>query len=93
MTNPSLLSPLQIRHIISDFAVFIAVVVWVVVDILAMVDTPKLDVPNVFEHGVYTDSSRNGSFIINPLGLYVCMRERVRACVCLMCTCVLLVTG
>ncbi len=60
-------SSLQIRHIFSDFAVFISVVVWVVVDVLARVDTPKLSVPNVFEHGVYTN--RNRSFLINPLGM------------------------
>ena len=53
---------------------FIAVVVWVVVDVLARVDTPKLEVPNVFEHGVYTDrTTRNGSFLINPLGVCVCV--------------------
>ncbi len=52
--------------ILSDFAVFIAVVVWVVVDVLAKVDTPKLEVPNVFENGVYTQ--RNRSFFIDPLG-------------------------
>ena len=70
----SLFPPLQVRQIISDFAVFIAVVVWVVVDVLARVDTPKLDVPNVFEHGVYTDrTTRNGSFLINPLGVCVCV--------------------
>ncbi len=53
----------------SDFAVFFSVVVWVVVDVLARVDTPKLEVPNVFEAGVYSHPNR--SFIINPLGMYV----------------------
>ena len=36
------------------------------IDVLAQIDTPKLEVPNVFKHGVY--SSENRSFIINPLG-------------------------
>lgn len=39
---------------------------WVVVDILAKVNTPKLEVANVFEEGVY--SKENRSFFINPLG-------------------------
>ena len=39
---------------------------WVVVDILARVDTPKLEVANVFQEGVY--SKENRSFLINPLG-------------------------
>lgn len=55
-----------VRRVISDFAVFISVIVWVVVDILSRVDTPKLDVPNVFEDGLFADSRRG--FIINPLG-------------------------
>lgn len=66
--NPSLTLSLslQIRTIFSDFAVFFSVVMWVVVDVLARVDTPKLEVPNVFESGVY--SQENRSFIVNPLG-------------------------
>ena len=40
---------------------------WVVVDILAQVNTPKLDVPNVFQEGLFTDANRT-SFIINPFG-------------------------
>ena len=51
----------------SDFAVLFSVVVWVIVDFLSQVKTPKLDVPNVFETGVYTLENR--TFIINPLGM------------------------
>ena len=62
-----LLSLSQIRHLFSDFGVFISVVVWVVVDVLAQVSTPKLKVPNVFERGVYS-TAVNRSFLIDPLG-------------------------
>lgn len=55
------------RRIISEFAVFISVVVWVVVDVLAGVNTPKLEVPNVFTEGVFTSPNRTSLFI-NPLG-------------------------
>jgi len=58
---------IQTRRIISDFAIFISVIVWVVVDVLAQVNTPKLDVPNVFQEGLFTDDNRT-SFIINPFG-------------------------
>ena len=54
----------------SDFAVFFAVVVWVCVDVLARVNTPKLIVPNVFEHGIFTMENRTSIFI-NPLGTYM----------------------
>jgi hypothetical protein len=54
-----------VRHVISDFAVFLAVIVWVTIDILAGIDTPKLIVPNVFVSGFY---SSDRGFIINPLG-------------------------
>lgn len=56
----------QVRHIISDFSVFIAVIVWVAIDILAGIDTPKLIVPDVFASGFYSSPDRG--FIINPLG-------------------------
>ena len=56
----------QVRHIISDFAVFIAVIVWVLIDILADVDTPKLIVPEIFSVGFYSNPNRG--FVINPLG-------------------------
>ena len=65
--TPSLLPHSQVRRVISDFAVFIAVIVWVVVDILAKVDTPKLDVPNVFDEGLFALPNR--TFIINPVGM------------------------
>lgn len=58
---------IQIRRLVSDFAVFISVVVWVVVDVLAQVNTPKLVVNNVFSEGVFTDANRTSLFV-NPLG-------------------------
>ena len=45
---------------------FLAVIVWVAIDILAAIDTPKLIVPNVFQSGFYSNPDRG--FIINPLG-------------------------
>lgn len=56
----------------SDFAVFISVVVWVVVDVLAQVNTPKLAVNNVFEEGLFTQANRTSIFI-NPLGMFAYM--------------------
>ena len=47
---------------------FISVVVWVVVDVLAQVNTPKLAVNNVFEEGLFTQVNRTSIFI-NPLGM------------------------
>ena len=52
---------------VSDFAVFISVVVWVIVDILAQVNTPKLVVNNVFTEGLFTQPNRTSLFI-HPLG-------------------------
>ena len=67
---------LQVRHIISDFAVFIAVIVWVLIDILADVNTPKLIVPEIFSVGFYSNPDRG--FVINPLGelIYVNIKAR-----------------
>lgn len=57
----------QVRRLVSDFAVFITVVVWVIVDILAQVNTPKLVVNNVFTDGLFTQANRTSLFI-HPLG-------------------------
>ena len=57
----------QIRRVVSDFGVFIAVGVWVGVDFLADVDTPKLEVPNVFGEHFFTSPNRTRLFI-SPLG-------------------------
>jgi hypothetical protein len=46
--------------------VFIAVIVWVLIDILADVNTPKLIVPEIFSVGFYSNPDRG--FVINPLG-------------------------
>lgn len=47
----------------------IAVIVWVVIDILVGVDTPKLIVPNVFSSGFYSNPDRG--FLINPFGQHL----------------------
>ena len=39
---------------------------WVVVDLLVDIDTPKLIVPDVFSEGFYSNPNRG--FIINPVG-------------------------
>ena len=41
--------------------------VWVLVDVLAQVDTPKPSIPNVFQKGVFTNENRTYVFI-QPLG-------------------------
>ena len=40
---------LQVRQILSDFAVLISIVVMVAIDILIGVATPKLEVPEKFQ--------------------------------------------
>ena len=67
----------------SDFAVFISVVVWVVIDVLAQVNTPKLVVNNVFNEGLFTQPNRTSLFI-DPLGKTVSMLHP-RCLSCLMC--------
>ena len=37
-----------------------------IVDVLAQVETPKLEVPSVFENGAY--SKENRTFLIRPMG-------------------------
>ena len=64
----------QIRRVVSDFGVFIAVCVWVGIDVLADVDTPKLEVPNVFTENFYTSPNRTYLFIA-PLGMCVFLEE------------------
>ena len=55
------------RNFVSHLAVFIAVVIWVGIDLVANVETPKLTVPNVFDEGLFTDESRN-NLLVNPFG-------------------------
>ena len=42
---------------------------WVVIDILAGIDTPKLIVPDVFSAGFYSNPNRG--FLINPFGQHL----------------------
>ncbi|XP_034849369.1 sodium bicarbonate cotransporter 3 isoform X6 [Mirounga leonina] len=55
--------PTKVRSTISDFAVFLTIVIMVVIDYLVGVPSPKLHVPEKFEP---TDPSRG--WIISPLG-------------------------
>lgn len=55
--------PTKVRSTISDFAVFLTIVIMVVIDYLVGVPSPKLHVPEKFEP---TDKSRG--WIISPLG-------------------------
>lgn len=43
------LCPLQVRSTISDFAVFITIMIMVLVDYLMGIPSPKLNVPDRFE--------------------------------------------
>ncbi len=58
------------RRIISDFAVLISVVIWILVNYFAHVeDVPRLEVPNLLEKGLYTtENATRTSILINPLG-------------------------
>ncbi|XP_058513166.1 sodium bicarbonate cotransporter 3 isoform X4 [Ochotona princeps] len=55
--------PTKVRSTISDFAVFLTIVIMVTIDYLVGVPSPKLHVPEKFEP---TDPNRG--WIINPLG-------------------------
>ncbi|XP_013395927.1 electroneutral sodium bicarbonate exchanger 1 [Lingula anatina] len=56
--------PLKVRSVVSDFAVFTAIVVMLVVDIVIGLPTPKLQVPDTF---VPTRANDRG-WVVNPLG-------------------------
>ncbi|KPP63765.1 hypothetical protein Z043_117950 [Scleropages formosus] len=55
--------PLQVRAIISDFAVFITIVTMVLVDYALGVQSPKLQVPNEFK-----PTRDDRGWLVNPLG-------------------------
>uniref|UniRef100_G1NVN1 Anion exchange protein n=1 Tax=Myotis lucifugus TaxID=59463 RepID=G1NVN1_MYOLU len=55
--------PTKVRSTISDFAIFLTIVIMVLIDYLVGVPSPKLHVPEKFEP---TDPNRG--WIINPLG-------------------------
>lgn len=61
----------QVRSTISDFAVFLTIMIMVLVDYLVGVPTPKLNVPDRFE--VTAVSTAVKSFIVTLSGLTFCM--------------------
>ena len=57
---------LKVRSTISDFAVFITIMIMVLVDYLMGIPSPKLNVPDRFEVGLY--SSRLSMLMAPSLG-------------------------
>ncbi|XP_041104240.1 sodium bicarbonate cotransporter 3-like isoform X8 [Polyodon spathula] len=55
--------PTKVRSTISDFAVFLTILIMVVVDYLIGIPSPKLNVPDRFE-----PTSKNRGWLIDPLG-------------------------
>lgn len=55
--------PTKVRSSISDFAVFLTIMIMVLVDYLVGVPSPKLQVPDTFE-----PTSKNRGWLISPLG-------------------------
>ncbi|TNN59976.1 Sodium bicarbonate cotransporter 3 [Liparis tanakae] len=55
--------PTRVRSTISDFAVFITIMVMVLVDYLVGIPSPKLNVPDRFE-----PTSKNRGWLMDPLG-------------------------
>uniref|UniRef100_A0A6Q2XLW6 Anion exchange protein n=1 Tax=Esox lucius TaxID=8010 RepID=A0A6Q2XLW6_ESOLU len=55
--------PTKVRSTISDFAVFLTIMVMVLVDYLVGIPSPKLEVPDRFE-----PTSKNRGWLISPLG-------------------------
>ncbi|XP_067266430.1 sodium bicarbonate cotransporter 3 isoform X9 [Chanodichthys erythropterus] len=55
--------PTKVRSSISDFAVFLTIMIMVLVDYLVGVPSPKLHVPDTFE-----PTSKNRGWLISPLG-------------------------
>ena len=54
--------PSKVRQIISDYSVIIAVVTWIVVDVLFGANTPKLEVPDEFRPTLHEERG----FFVNP---------------------------
>ncbi|XP_071103626.1 sodium-driven chloride bicarbonate exchanger-like isoform X4 [Haliotis cracherodii] len=63
MSRNSSFFPTMVRSVVSDFAVLIAIVAMLVVDIVVGLDTPKLDVPETFAP---TNPKRN--WVVSPIG-------------------------
>ncbi|KAJ8004909.1 hypothetical protein DPEC_G00141180 [Dallia pectoralis] len=55
--------PTKVRSTISDFAVFLTIMIMVLVDYLVGIPSPKLNVPDSFE-----PTSKNRGWLISPLG-------------------------
>ncbi|XP_030637307.1 sodium bicarbonate cotransporter 3 isoform X2 [Chanos chanos] len=55
--------PTKVRSTISDFAVFLTIMIMVLVDYLVGIASPKLNVPDTFE-----PTSKNRGWLISPLG-------------------------
>ncbi|CAK6965858.1 sodium bicarbonate cotransporter 3-like [Scomber scombrus] len=73
--------PTRVRSTISDFAVFITIMVMVLVDYLMGIPSPKLNVPDRFE-----PTSKNRGWLIDPLGENPWWTLLVAALPALLCT-------
>ncbi|XP_034560297.1 sodium bicarbonate cotransporter 3-like isoform X3 [Notolabrus celidotus] len=73
--------PTKVRSTISDFAVFITIMIMVGVDYLMGIPSPKLDVPDRFE-----PTSKNRGWLIGPLGSNPWWTLLVAALPALLCT-------
>ncbi|XP_062518366.1 sodium-driven chloride bicarbonate exchanger-like isoform X2 [Corticium candelabrum] len=54
--------PARARQIVSDYAVVVAVIFWIVIDVAFSVDTPKLSVPDKFQ-----PTRNDREFVISPV--------------------------
>ncbi|KAG7265757.1 hypothetical protein CRUP_024339 [Coryphaenoides rupestris] len=73
--------PTRVRSTISDFAVFITIMVMVLVDYLMGIPSPKLNVPDRFE-----PTSKNRGWLMDPLGPNPWWTLLVAALPALLCT-------
>uniref|UniRef100_A0A667Z3S7 Anion exchange protein n=1 Tax=Myripristis murdjan TaxID=586833 RepID=A0A667Z3S7_9TELE len=73
--------PTKVRSTISDFAVFITIMIMVLVDYLMGIPSPKLNVPDRFE-----PTSKNRGWLIDPLGENPWWTLLVSALPALLCT-------
>nr|QOU09177.1 csolute carrier family 4 member 7B [Lateolabrax maculatus] len=73
--------PTKVRSTISDFAVFLTIMIMVVVDYLMGIPSPKLNVPDRFE-----PTSKNRGWLMDPLGENPWWTLLVAALPALLCT-------
>ncbi|CAJ1083265.1 sodium bicarbonate cotransporter 3-like isoform X5 [Xyrichtys novacula] len=73
--------PTKVRSTISDFAVFITIMIMVLVDYLMGIPSPKLNVPDRFE-----PTSKNRGWLMDPLGSNPWWTLLVAALPALLCT-------